>query len=298
MPAPGASTRGARRLTSPSVVRELLGTHGASPRHSMGQNFLIDANVLRIITDAARLSPSDTVIEVGPGPGALTQALLESGARVHAIESDRRLAAILTDELGDAPNLVLLEADALELDLDTLWEGPPPSRAKMVSNLPYQIAATLLVEWLRRYEWLAEYVVMVQREVAARFVAVPATKDYSSATVKIQYRAAASRVANVSRNCFYPKPRIDSAIVRLVRRETDGANALEEAFFDEVVTAAFRQRRKKLANSLAGTLPAVTRDVASEALEAIGRPASTRGEELSVAEFVTLAEALAQRARR
>lgn len=288
----------ARRLTSPAVVSELLNSEGLRPRHSLGQHFLVDANILRIITDAAGIASFDTVIEVGPGLGALTQALVEQAGRVYAIESDPHMAQILSSELGYANNLVVLEADALSFDIETLWEGPRPEGVKMVSNLPYQIAATLLIDWLRAHEWLKEYTVMIQREVAERIIADPGSKDYSSATVKIQYRATATRVANVSRNSFYPHPRVDSAVLRLVRMpEGEGRevpHVSDEVFFDRIVTAAFSQRRKKLVNSVSAGIDETSGRQVAMALADLGISDSARAEELSPSEFAELSNLLAK----
>ncbi len=285
-----------RRLTSPTVVRELLSTAGIRPQRSYGQNFLVDANVLRRITEAARVAHYDTIVEVGPGLGALTQALAEKAGRVYAIEADRRMIEILRGELDYTANLMVIEADAMSFDLESLWEEKPPEGVKMVSNLPYNVAATLLVDWLRDYEWLEEYTVMVQREVADRIAAGAGGKDYSAATVKIQYRAYVSRIANVSRNSFYPRPRVESSILRLSRKRAgEGASeprARDEVFFDNLVTAAFRQRRKKMANSVGGTMPALAVGRVADALEELGLSSSSRAEELTPAQFAALSNVL------
>jgi 16S rRNA (adenine1518-N6/adenine1519-N6)-dimethyltransferase len=293
----GGVVQGAhRRLTSPGTVRELLESAGLHPRHGFGQNFLVDANVLRVITGAAGLEPYDSVVEVGPGLGALTQALAEQGGRVYAIEADTRLVELLGRELGYLTNLVLINADALAFDLTSLWPADPPEGVKMISNLPYQIAATLLVDWLREYDWLSEYTVMVQREVADRLAASCGGRDYSAASVKVQYRASARRVASVSRNSFYPKPRVDSAIVRLERRPTGSERGLPEAtdegFFDRLVSAAFHQRRKKLVNSVASRLADFDRARLVAGLREIGKDEGARAEELSPADFARLANSL------
>jgi 16S rRNA (adenine1518-N6/adenine1519-N6)-dimethyltransferase len=286
-----------RRLTSPATVQELLAGGGLHPRHGFGQNFLIDANVLRVITEAAGLEAYDTVVEVGPGLGALTQALAEQGGRVYAIEADARLLELLSRELGYLINLVLINSDALAFDLADLWPAGPPEGVKMISNLPYQIAATLLVGWLRKYEWLADYTVMVQREVADRLAASCGGRDYSAGSVKVQYRASVRRVASVSRNSFYPKPRVDSAIVRIERRPSGSERGLPEAadedFFDRLVSAAFHQRRKKLVNSVASRLADVDRARLVEGLGQIGKDEGARAEELSPADFARLANILA-----
>jgi 16S rRNA (adenine1518-N6/adenine1519-N6)-dimethyltransferase len=286
-----------RMLVSPAVVTSLLDRAGIHPSRSLGQNFLVDANILRIIAEAAELSALDTVIEVGAGLGALTQALVERSGRVYALESDRRLIPILEQELSYARNLVLVEADAARFDFTTLWEVEPPDDVKMVSNLPYQIAATLLVNCLKRCPWLRLYTIMVQREVADRLVCGPGSRDYSAASVKVQVRTSVRRVANVSRNSFYPRPGVDSTILHLERRgehEPGGTlEATDAEHFDRVVTAAFSQRRKKLVNALCSA-PGLGVDSgrAREAVEKLGRDSGSRAEDLSPAEYLELSSLL------
>jgi 16S rRNA (adenine1518-N6/adenine1519-N6)-dimethyltransferase len=286
-----------RMLVSPAVARQLLESAGLKPSRSRGQNFLIDANILRIIVEAAGLSPSDTVVEVGAGLGALTQALIETGCRVYALESDARLVRILERELGYARNLVLIEDDAARFDFSSLMHAGPPVGVKMVSNLPYQIAATLVVRCLKQYPWMTDFVVTVQSEVAERLAGVPGSKEYSSASVKVQVRAAVSRVARVSRNSFYPRPRVDSTVLRLKRRELVGPSALLQGeggeFFDGLVSAAFGQRRKKLVNALSssGALGAGAAQL-TQALRQLGKDEGSRAEDLSPDEFLKLARML------
>jgi 16S rRNA (adenine1518-N6/adenine1519-N6)-dimethyltransferase len=283
-----------RRLASPAVVRRLLTSRDIHPRRAMGQNFLVDANVLDIIADAASLGPGDTVIEVGAGLGALTQLLLERCRDVFALESDPRLARVLREELAGAGNLTLLEVDAAGFDLSGLWPGEPPAGVKMVANLPYGIAATLLIDCLSRFPWISGYTVMLQREVAERITSAPGSRSYSAATVKVECRASVKKVANVSRNCFYPRPGVDSTLLRLDRRRAGpGGGEVNMEFLDRVVTAGFNQRRKKLANSLSSTLTSLGRDNVYRAISSIGRGEGVRAEDLSPEEFARLARFLA-----
>lgn len=288
---PGAAPR---MLASPAAARALLDSAGIRPSRSMGQNFLVDANILRIISEAAGLSPYDTVIEVGAGLGALTQTLVAECGKVYALESDRRLMEVLEHQLGSATNLVLVEADASRFDFATLWDSEPPTPVKMVSNLPYQIAATLVVDCLQRYPWLSEYTVMVQREVAGRIASGPGSRDYSGASVKVQARAEVRRVASISRNSFYPRPAVDSAILHLARRDSRSIpGVVSSGLLDRVVTAAFGQRRKKLANSIsssAGFAPQAA--TVKEAIDTLGIDPGARAEDLSPDQFVRLAEHL------
>jgi len=279
-------------LASPTVVKELLNMEGIRPRRSMGQNFLVDSNILRIIAEAAGLSRSDAVIEVGAGLGALTRVLTENCSSVFALESDHRLAGILKRELGSAENLRIVEADAARFDYSTIWSKERPGQVKMVANLPYQIAATLLVDCLYRYPWIKEYTVMVQREIADRFTSSPGSRDYSSATVKVLRMATVQKIARVSRNSFYPKPRVDSTILRINRRT--GVDRPErpgmEQFFNLIVTASFQQRRKKLVNSLATSSgPALDRAQIRDSLIMMGKDPGCRAEELSPEDFIMLA---------
>ena len=288
-----SETTSPRALTSPAVVTRLLNEAGIRPRRSLGQNFLIDANVLRIIEKAAALSPSDTVIEVGAGLGALTQLLVDRCAKVFALESDRRLLEILEEELGPAQNLVLVEADAARFDFGGLLQGELPGSVKMVANLPYGIAATLLIDCLYKYPWIEEYTVMVQREIAGRLTSEPGVKDYSAATVKVNCLARAKRFAKVSRNSFYPPPRVDSSIVHLERLENP--SGLDESF-DSIVTAAFGQRRKRLANSLSSARGlSIEKKTVTRALSALGLDPGSRAEQLSPAEFIELSKMLKER---
>ncbi|MBK5093426.1 MAG: 16S rRNA (adenine(1518)-N(6)/adenine(1519)-N(6))-dimethyltransferase RsmA [Actinobacteria bacterium] len=282
-----------RALTSPAVVRKLLNEAGIRPRRSLGQNFLIDANVLRIIEKAAGLSPSDTVIEVGAGLGALTQVLIGSCAKVFALESDLRLSGILKKELGAAENLVLVHADAARFDFGELREGQSRTPVKMVANLPYGIAATLIIDCLYNYPWIEEYTVMVQREIAGRLTSEPGSKDYSAATVKVHSLARVKRVAKVSRNSFYPPPRVDSTLLRIERLDRPGLPEGDRAFFDMIVTAGFHQRRKKLATALSTSRStSLDREKVRGALAAIGRDPDSRAEQLSSGEFVEISRIL------
>jgi 16S rRNA (adenine1518-N6/adenine1519-N6)-dimethyltransferase len=248
-----------------------------APRKDLGQHFLVDPNILRVIGRLAELAPDDVVLEVGPGLGVLTRHLAEHVAHVHAVEIDRRLEPHLTG----IPNTDLHWGDALRLDLTAL--DPPPR--KLVANLPYNVATPLVVESLAT-EQLELWCVMVQREVADRFVAEPSTKAYGAVSVLLQLTTERRGFHPVSREVFRPRPNVESALVALGRRGPAPSPAVRR-----VVDAAFAHRRKTLANSLA-LAGLATRDDAASALSEIGRGASVRAEALEPAEFVALAEAL------
>jgi len=253
------------------------------PKKSLGQHFLVDENLLGVIGRLAELEPSDVVLEVGAGLGVLTRYLADRVALVHTIELDRGLVRQLGDALGDRGNVRLTCGDALDIDPAVLQPLP----RKLVANLPYNIATPLVAETLAGDNGLELWCVMVQREVADRFFAVPSTKAYGSVSVLVQLTARRAGFHPVSRSVFRPRPNVDSALIAFRRIERPGNLAAVR----RVVDGAFSHRRKTLANSLelAGLEPR-TRSV--EALAAIGHHAGVRAEALQPVEFVALTEAL------
>ena len=251
----------------------------------LGQHFLADENILGVIGRLAELGPDDVVLEIGPGRGVLTAYLAERVAHVHAVELDRSLEPALAERLTSHANVELHFGDALELDLAAL--DPPP--AKLVSNLPYNVATPLIVESLDGLPGVGLWCVMVQREVADRFFAGPGTKAYGAVSVLIQLAAERTGFHPVSRTVFRPQPNVDSALVAFRRRELPP----DFSAVKRTVTAAFAHRRKRLANSVELSRLA-TREQAVAALESIGREPGARAEELAPRDFVPLAEALAQ----
>jgi 16S rRNA (adenine1518-N6/adenine1519-N6)-dimethyltransferase len=254
-------------------------------KKELGQHFLVDENILGVIGRLAELGPDDVVLEVGPGLGVLTSYLADRSAHVHAVELDRSLEAPLAERLEGRENVELHFGDALRLDLRAL--DPPP--AKLVSNLPYNVATPLVVESLVGLPSVQLWCVMVQREVAERFFAQPSTKAYGAVSVLVQLAAERTGFHPVARTVFRPRPNVDSALVAFCRRAD--ANAEELARVKKTVTAAFAHRRKRLANSLELSGLA-DRPMAEAALAEIGREPTARAEELAPQEFVALANAL------
>ncbi|MGN6797772.1 MAG: 16S rRNA (adenine(1518)-N(6)/adenine(1519)-N(6))-dimethyltransferase RsmA [Gaiellaceae bacterium] len=246
-------------------------------RKDLGQHFLVDDNILRVIERLAQLEPADVVLEIGPGLGGLTRFLAERVAHVHAAEVDRRLE----EHLAGIERTTVHWGDALDLDVAAL--DPPPN--KLVANLPYNVATPIVGESLA-LDQLELWCVMVQREVADRFFAKPSTKAYGAVSVLVQLAAERTGFHPVSREVFRPKPNVDSALVAF-RRTGPGASTDVR----RVVSASFGHRRKTLANSLA-LAGLVSRERAVEALETIGRAAGIRAEALEPAEFPALEEAL------
>ena len=253
------------------------------PNRELGQHFLVDENILGVIARLADLSPDDVVLEVGPGLGALTAYLAARVTLVHAVEFDRGLEPYLSERLRQHSNVELVFGDALGLDLREL--SPPP--AKLVSNLPYNIATPLLVESLDGLPSVQSWCVMVQREVADRLFAAPSTKAYGAVSVLVQLVAERTGFHPVSRSVFRPQPNVDSALVAFRRASMPPAYRSVKG----VVEAAFAHRRKTLPNSLS-LAGLATRARAADALGAIGRPADIRAEALAPPEFVALASAL------
>jgi 16S rRNA (adenine1518-N6/adenine1519-N6)-dimethyltransferase len=268
----------------------LLAQSGLRPKRRFGQNFLVNAATARRI---ARLSledaPADcTIVEIGAGTGTLTRALLDEGARVVAIEIDPQLVAVLRAR-EDLHTVQIVEADALTFDYATV--ATPGWR--VAGNLPYNIATPLLLSLIAMPGGPQSLTVMVQRDVAERFAAVPGTAAYGSLTIAAQYAMAIERCFSLPPSAFFPAPKVYSSVIRLVRREKPAATVRHPALFWKVVRGAFAYRRKTLANSLAIAL-ALDRAAIVRALVACNLPTEIRGERLDLGDFARLADALAE----
>lgn len=272
------------RLTAPSQVRAVLDAHGVHIKKRYGQNFLIDHNILTKIVDAADVKPSDTVIEIGPGVGALTQALAEKAGQVVAIEIDNDLIPVLGDVFSDHTNVKIVHGDALAIDLEALL-GAEHS-IKVVANLPYYITSPLIMRFLESSLPLDRMVVMVQAEVADRLAAQPGTKAYGALSVAVQYRALVERVTKAPRTVFLPQPNVDSMVVKLTMRPY-AQQAADEGLLRDVVRAAFGQRRKTMRRSLEALAGELGLDVEEVLREARVDPGA-RGEDLAVDCFVSI----------
>jgi len=268
--------------TQPSLRR--LRAFGVRPNRELGQNFLIDSNLLEVIARAARLERDDVVLEVGGGLGVLSEALAARVAHVHVVELDRALEPPLREALGPHPNTTLHLADAVRLDLRAL--SPPPG--KVVANLPYGVAATVILRTIEELPEVRTWVAMVQREVGERFAARPATSAYGVPSVLAQLACEVRVLRPVSRRVFHPVPNVDSVLVGLERHAPAPPPALRA-----LVQAGFAHRRKALAGSLA--LAGWPRDAVREGLVALGHPADARAERLAPPEWRALHERLVQR---
>lgn len=271
-----------QRLSNPSKIVQLLTIYDIKPSKRFGQNYIADFNIVKKSIRAAQVNKKDTILEIGPGLGSLTEALLETGARVCAIELDRKLHPILQDIFKDQNRLKLIQADALKADLNTISCKPN----KLVSNLPYNIAAPLLINYLHKYPYIEKYIVMIQKEVADRITAKPSTAEYGSLTVKIGLLAKTSIVGNVSRNSFIPKPNVDSAIIVLERKESVLDPEEREDFF-KIVNAAFSKRRKTAINSLSSGLNK-DKNLLAKMFDKCDINAKKRAQDLTISDFLKI----------
>jgi 16S rRNA (adenine1518-N6/adenine1519-N6)-dimethyltransferase len=265
-------------------LRQVIDAHGLAAKKSLGQNFLFDLNLTRRIARAAAPFNTTTIIEIGPGPGGLTRALLAEGAaKVIAVERDARALPALAEIAAHYPGkLQVIEGDALDVDWSSLISGP----ARIVANLPYNIGTPLLLGWLTKAAWPPFYdslTLMFQKEVALRIAAAPGSNDYGRLSVICQWRCVCKKLFDVNRSAFTPPPKITSSIVQLVPRAKPEIECTVTAL-ERVTAAAFGQRRKMLRSSLKSVF-----DTPEQVLEKLGIDATRRAEELAVNDFARLA---------
>ena len=284
------------RIADYSVTRAILERHGFTFKKSFGQNFLTDTNILQKIVDTADIDKNVNVIEIGPGIGALTEFLAESAAEVMAFEIDERLVPILADTLRDFDNVTVVNQDILKVDLaQYIAEFKNPDLPiKVVANLPYYITTPILMHLIDSGIPFSEFVVMMQREVADRISAQPNTKAYGSLSIAVQYYMTAKVAFIVPRTVFVPAPNVDSAILKMVRRDQPAVAVQDEKFFFKVSKASFVHRRKTLWNNLTSHF-GKSEDTKAKLTAALGQAElspSIRGEALTLADFARLADAL------
>ncbi len=265
-------------------LSELMERHDLGPSRALGQNFVVDPNTVRRIARLADVGPETPVIEIGAGLGSLTLALAETGAEVLAVETDRHLIPVLTDVISSHANVTVVHADAMTLDWDGVLAAHPAW--VLVANLPYNVATPLVLDLLAGVPAITRMLVMVQKEAGERLAAGPGDPAYGIPSVKVAYRATARLVGRVGPDVFLPRPRVDSALVEIVRRATPATDA-DPAVLTALVEKAFNQRRKMLRRSLAGT-------VSAEQFESAGVDPEDRPERLSVEDFGRLANAVAR----
>jgi 16S rRNA (adenine1518-N6/adenine1519-N6)-dimethyltransferase len=282
-------------VATPKNTKNLIQKHGIVLKKSLGQNFLIDQNVLHKIVGAAELSGDKGVLEIGPGIGALTQQLAKTAGRVLAVEIDQRLLPILAETLEPYPHATVVHGDVLKLDLPALIRQHFDGMAgvSVVANLPYYITTPIIMKLLEEKLPLENIVVMIQKEVADRMAARPGGKEYGSLSIAVQFYCEAELVAIVPRTVFVPQPNVDSAVIRLRVRKEPPVHVQDEDFFFEVVQASFVQRRKTIYNNLAARFfTKETKPELEALLHSIGIDPIRRGETLSMEEYARLADAL------
>lgn len=283
-------------IATPTRTKEILKKYGFTFKKSLGQNFLIDTNILNRIVDHAELTDETGAIEIGPGIGALTEQLAKRAKKVLAFEIDQRLLPILADTLSPYPHAKVIHQDVLKVNLkETLaqeFEGIED--LMVVANLPYYVTTPILMKLLEEQIPVRGIVVMLQKEVADRIAAKPGTKDYGSLSIAIQYYTEAETVMVVPKTVFNPQPNVDSAVIRLIRRNEPAVKVENEAFFFKVVRASFGQRRKTILNNLVNNLPngKANKAAIEQALSEASVDPKRRGETLSIEEFGKLSDEL------
>lgn len=288
-----------KHLYNPTNTLEIIKKYGFGFQKRFGQNFLIDGNVVEKIVREAGITKDDFVLEIGPGIGTMTQILCENAREVAAVEIDKNLIPILAETLAPYDNVSVINEDILKVDVRKLAEEKNDGRPiKVVANLPYYITTPIIMGLFESHVPLESITIMVQKEVAQRMQVGPGTKNYGALSLAVQFYADAQIVLKVPASCFMPRPNVDSAVIKLVRHEDAPVKVKDEQFMFRVIRAAFNQRRKTLANSLAnsselnGSGHACTREDVTTALEAMGLPAGIRGEALTLAQFGELADRL------
>jgi 16S rRNA (adenine1518-N6/adenine1519-N6)-dimethyltransferase len=286
-------------IATPSRTKEILAKYDFFFKKSYGQNFLIDTNILENIVSYAELTEESCAIEIGPGIGALTEQIAKKAKKVLAFEIDNRLIPILEDTLSPYDNIQIINEDVLKADVEKAIQGYLPNEEDImvVANLPYYVTTPIIMKLLTEGLPIRGIVCMLQKEVADRIAASPGTKDYGSLSIAIQFYTHASTVMTVPRTVFMPQPNVDSAVIKLVKREQPAAEVIDEAFFFEVVRASFAQRRKTLNNNLLNNLPKLKKDKSKLeiCLEESGIEGTRRGETLTIQEFATLSNSLYKR---
>lgn len=283
-------------LGNPQNTIEILQKYQFSFQKKFGQNFLIDTHVLDKIIRAAEITKEDMVLEIGPGIGTMTQYLAEAAGKVIAVEIDRNLIPILSETLSMYDNVRIINEDVLKLDIRKLAEEENQGRPiKVVANLPYYITTPIIMGLFEGQVPVESITVMVQKEVADRMQTGPGSKDYGALSLAVQYYAKPYIVANVPPNCFMPRPKVGSAVIRLTRHDTPPVQVKDEGLMFEIIRASFNQRRKTLANGLNNSSRlSYPKEVIAEAVEKLGKEPSIRGEALTLEEFARLSDILSE----
>ncbi|CDQ21769.1 dimethyladenosine transferase [Halobacillus karajensis] len=284
-----------KAVATPTRTKEILQTYGFSFKKSLGQNFLIDVNILKNIISEAGIDRTAGAIEIGPGIGALTEQLAQHADKVVAFEIDQRLLPILEETLGTYENVEVINQDILKADVSQMISDhfKPDQPVRVVANLPYYITTPILMKLLMDRLPIDSITVMIQKEVADRMAAEPNTKSYGSLSIAVQYYTKAKVVLNVPKTVFMPQPNVDSSVLHLEMRKEPPVEVEDEEFFFDVVKATFGQRRKTLMNNLARHFKGEkNKEELRNCLEKVDIDPSRRGESLTMQEFADLANVL------
>lgn len=281
------------KLSNPQVTIETIKKYDFAFQKKFGQNFLIDGHVIHKILAAAEVTGEDFVLEIGPGIGTMTQYLAEAAREVVAVEIDKMLIPILQDTLQGYDNVTIMNEDILKVDIRALAEEKNGGKPiKVVANLPYYITTPIIMGLFENHVPLYNMTVMVQKEVAGRMQAAPGTKEYGALSLAVQYYADTYIAANVPPNCFIPRPKVGSAVIRLNAWQQPPVSVEDERFMFSLIRASFNQRRKTLQNSLVNGGIAVSKEQIAQALEEMNLPVSVRGESLTLEQFARLSNLL------
>lgn len=286
-----------RKLYSPRVIKEIIDEYGFAFSKSLGQNFLIDKNIIDKICDGAEIKESDQIIEIGPGIGTLTQELCKRAKRVVAIEIDKNLFPILNDNLSNYDNFHLVEGDVLKIDLNALISEhfDDDGEVKVVANLPYYITTPIIMKLLEEKIRVSKIVVMVQKEVALRMKAKPGSKDYGALSIAVQYYSKPQIIVNVPKNVFMPRPNVDSAVIMLDVYEKPIVKVQDENLLFKVVKAAFGKRRKTLVNALSTSQLGIDKEDLISILNRCNIDVKARAESLSLDEFAKISNSISSK---
>ena len=283
-------------LGNPKYTIEVLQKYGFVFQKRFGQNFLIDTHVLERIIEASEITKDDFVLEIGPGIGTMTQYLAEAAREVTAVEIDDALIPILKDTLKEWDNVTVLHGDILKTDIRKIADEKNQGRPiKVVANLPYYITTPIIMGLFESHVPVDSITVMVQKEVADRMQTGPGSKDYGALSLAVQYYAEPKIVANVPPNCFMPRPKVGSAVIRLTRHQNPPVTTLDEKLMFRLIRASFNQRRKTLSNSLKNSqeLP-YSKEEVETAITECGLPLNIRGEALTLEQFARLSDAFSK----
>jgi len=277
-------------LGNPQNTIEILKKYNFTFQKKFGQNFLIDTHVLDKIIAAAEITKDDFVLEIGPGIGTMTQYLAQAAGKVAAVEIDKALIPILGDTLSAYDNVMIINEDVLKVDIQKLVEEENGGRpVKVVANLPYYITTPIIMGLFEKHVPIESITVMVQKEVADRMQVGPGTKDYGALSLAVQYYASPYIVANVPPNCFMPRPKVGSAVIRLTTYDNPPVEVDDEKLMFRIIRASFNQRRKTLANGLKNAADLdIPKELIVESIESLGHGPSVRGEALTLEEFAAL----------